>query len=136
MATVILAITTVAMARVGCFLIEDPDLTLHEETTSGGCESSVDDGTETTTCTGTCTKLVWEEAVCKGDTTPNTTAYCERVDENVEATQTSGVCYYLVNETQAQCDCIPSANEVQVQVAGQGLNTGNDEAGCGHDQGT
>jgi len=132
MAVVALTATTGAIARVGCQMIEDPNLTFHQETESSDCQfNEPENPEEDGNCTGTCTKLVWEEPACKADEAPNSVAYCEGgIAEMFEADVSSGNCYVLAME-QSSCNCIPSPNEGQVQVAGTGIDAGFDEAGCG-----
>lgn len=131
MAMVALAATAGAIVRVGCQMIEDPDFTFHQETETSDCQLNDPGPPEDPNCTGTCTKLVWEEPMCKTDTAPNSVAFCEGgIAEMFEADVSTGNCFEVVQE-QTICDCIPSPNEGQVQVAGTGIDAGFDEAGCG-----
>lgn len=133
---IVLVVTTGAIARVGCQMVEDPDLTLDQEQSSSDCQLNIPESPEEDpNCTGTCTKLEWSEPICMADTAPNSVAYCEVVAEMFEATSSAGNCFIVVEE-QNSCDCIPSPNGGQVQVAGFGIDTGLDEAGCGSTPGS
>jgi len=128
-----LVATTVAIARVGCQMIEDPNLTFHQETVTSNCVLIIPEEPDEPSCANGCTKLVWEEPACKADEAPDSVAYCEGgIPEMFQADVSEGFCFIVVTEgEEPTCNCIPSPNGFQIQVAGTGIDAGFDEAGCG-----